>query len=258
MLNLATQDLTELQNLPKHLSKLEREKRNWYTAKGSSFHKVGDYSPWTIVNRIIKAYVDKPFNDAFSYYCTKVPKYQQYRFLERFENKFSRWYDDYEIDDDGIIRKVKKDTPKLLHRFYSEDYESAWKNRITGHIISEDDYNRLRNGYYWWMYRKHTPKVNLAEYDLVTIKGWVKEFSNTGDPEFRRLHSERKKRRGKIDRLDKKEKEKITYSFLTKAERARKKLMEDNELVRDNHGFDETAFIDKHYHGQKRKWKKST
>lgn len=171
MNNLITQNLEKLQDLPKQLSKLERNNKNRYSYKRSPIHRVGDYYPWTLVDRIAEAYVNKPFDDAFSYYCTKVPKYQQYKFLELFEETHRRWYDDYKVDEEGIIRKIIRDTPKQVHHFYSDDYESAWKDRITGHIISRGDYEFLERGYVWWMYRKRTPKVDLSRYDLVTIKG---------------------------------------------------------------------------------------
>lgn len=253
MLNLITQDLEKLQELPKHLSKLGRNNRNWYSCRRSLVHKVGDYYPWTIVTRIIEAYVGKPFNDAFSYYCTKVPKYQQYKFLEQFENNQRRWYDDYKVDDDGIIRKVQKDKPIIKYIFYSDDYVSGWRHKETEHMLTHEQYRTLEHRWGWW--KRNAKKPDLSQYELVTLQGWKKEFKSPADHEFIRLHAERQKRKAKEARLLRKQQEAISYSFLTKEEKEREKLMKDNELVRDNHGFDETVFIDREYHGQKRKWK---
>lgn len=252
MANLITQDLKKLQDLPHkegiYSSRLSKYRWN---SRHSIVHKVGDYYPWTIVTRIIEAYVDKPFNDAFSYYCTKVPKYQQYKFLEQFEEKYRRWYNDYEVDNDGIIRKVKRDKYVIKYIFYSDDYVSGWKHKTTGHTLTSEEYRRLADNWGWW---RRKPKPDMSQYELVVLQGWKKEFKSPADHEYIRLKTEQQKRKAKADRLLKKEREKRSYSFLTKEEKEKKKLMEDNELVRDNHGFDETAFIDREYHGQKRKW----
>lgn len=257
MANLITQDLEKLQNLPKHLSKLQRSNRSWVSRGSYALHRTGDYYPWTIAIRIIEAYVGKPFDDAFSYFCTKVPKYQQYRFLEEFEHNGRHWYSDYKIDHNGVIRKIKRDRPVIKYVFYSDDHICVWKHITTGHTLSHEDYYRLQHNQGWWRYRDAKKRPDLTQYRLTTLQGWKREFSSPSDPGYMRLHAERQKRKAKADRLLKKQQEAISYSFLTKEEKEKKKLMEDNDLIRDNHGFDETAFIGKEYHGQKRKWNKT-
>ena len=44
-----------------------------------------------IKDRILHHYIGRNFDDAFSYYCKKVPQFYQFLFLEEFENPFSRW-----------------------------------------------------------------------------------------------------------------------------------------------------------------------
>ena len=49
----------------------------------AKYHKIKD--------RILHHYIGKSFDDAFSYYCTKVPAQYQKIFFFLFETPFSRW-----------------------------------------------------------------------------------------------------------------------------------------------------------------------
>ena len=84
--NIPTQDFTdyavssvELEPIP---SKEERNDR-WEYRKSYS-HPVKHMSPWDRIDKLLRKYIGKPFDDAFSYYCKQVPTYQQHIFLEYF------------------------------------------------------------------------------------------------------------------------------------------------------------------------------
>lgn len=74
--------------------------RYWRNDRNSDYHKVNDYSPYVHVKRIIKLYLGKSFDEAFSRYCKLVPKYQQKVFLKEFDGKYPDCY----IDNDGNIQ----------------------------------------------------------------------------------------------------------------------------------------------------------
>ena len=42
---------------------------------------------WVKVKRVIKKYMGKSFDEAFSYFCTLVPKHEQSEFLKEFEKE---------------------------------------------------------------------------------------------------------------------------------------------------------------------------
>lgn len=63
---------------------------------------------WKIKDRILHYYIGKSFDDAFSHYCTLVPKDYQHLFLEAFENPFSRW-SEWDLDDNKNIIHIKRD-----------------------------------------------------------------------------------------------------------------------------------------------------
>jgi len=83
-------------------TKEERSDRGW-RHRHSENHRVNDIWPWDRIDKLLKKYIGKPFDDAFSYYCKQVPKYQQHIFLEYFSPSHYRWRDEYYIDDDGLI-----------------------------------------------------------------------------------------------------------------------------------------------------------
>jgi len=66
----------------------------------AKYHKIKD--------RILHHYIGKSFDDAFSYYCTKVPAQYQKLFLEEFENPFSRW-SEWSLDENKNIVYKKRE-----------------------------------------------------------------------------------------------------------------------------------------------------
>jgi hypothetical protein len=63
---------------------------------------------YKVRDRILHHYIGKSFDDAFSYYCTKVPAQYQKLFLEEFENPFSRW-SEWSLDESKNIVHIKRE-----------------------------------------------------------------------------------------------------------------------------------------------------
>lgn len=98
-----------------------RLERHYYTP---------EHNPYRIATRIVKAYVNKSFNEAFSYYCSKVDKRYQHIFKEEFSEGRYYWrrrWDHFIVDDQGIIRFVKAKRPKVVYSV--RDVEHGWPYR---------------------------------------------------------------------------------------------------------------------------------
>ena len=67
----------------------------------AKYHKIKD--------RILHHYIGKSFDDAFSYYCTKVPAQYQKIFLKAFETPFSRW-NEWSLDENKNIVYTKRES----------------------------------------------------------------------------------------------------------------------------------------------------
>ena len=218
------------------------------------YHKVnGDY-PSTWARRVIKKYVGKTYEEAFEYFCTLVPDYQQKWFHQEFVLSRGWWTptDKYELDDNNIIRIVEKETKKGPFIFESYDYKVGYKNNRDKRIyIPKNKWDRS-----WEMsYIKDHPE----KYTEFVVSGYKKEFESDKDREYIRLMKEKNKLRKLDGKNKKKEKEKVAYSFLTKEESERRANYE-RDLAIDKvkvqkHGFNDESFKGLEYHGQKRKLK---
>ena len=80
---------------------------DWRSYGKSYHHKVRGQWPYDIATRILKHYIGRHFDDAFSYYCTKVPVYQQRLFFDLLADS-RRSYANFILTEEGIIRKRKK------------------------------------------------------------------------------------------------------------------------------------------------------
>lgn len=63
---------------------------------------------YKVKDRVLHHYIGKSFDEAFSYYCTLVPKNYQILFLKEFENPFSRW-NEWSLDESKNIVHIKHD-----------------------------------------------------------------------------------------------------------------------------------------------------
>lgn len=132
---------TDLDQLLIRVPKGERWKK--YNRRGGI--KIDHASPWKFAKRVLKKYVNKNFGDAFSFFCSKVPKHMQYVFLDEFQNYENMGWrgtlsNYYIIDKNNIIRCVKDfNKYKGPYKFVSIDaeYENVYTNRINGRIWKE-------------------------------------------------------------------------------------------------------------------------
>jgi len=246
MHNLIKKDLENLDILSReqHSRKYHDD---WYGKGGSDWHFVNGYGPNTIADRVIKKFEGKTFDEAFAYYCTLVPKYQQKFFMQQFDKKSVYWRTCYMLKD-GIIKKVPR-SAKKTYAFYSDDYKIGYKHKVSGKIISANEYNE--GGYQrWWR------KFNKLDYEKVVISGWFKNFESSKDPRFIKLMREQEMRKKVAKRKLLLANKNRCYIFLTKDELQKKFDAMESIIIRDKHGFDKTTFMGIEYHGQKRKWKK--
>ena len=153
-----------------------------------------DYD-WFKAKNILRKYLGKSFDEAFSYYCTLVPFHEQETFLWYFGRgryTYRSYYYDYIVDDEGNIQRNPKSTKfkKSVYVFVSFDYKYGYKHKVTGEIVDPSSYG-FKCGFS--SYYKNTD-----EYEKVTLKGIYKRF-DTITPEFKRLKREdiRRKRRFK-------------------------------------------------------------
>lgn len=236
------------QNLPFRCSmRISGGDNSWdrYWGRNSANHKVGDYFPWKIVERVCKKFKGKNFNDAFAHFCTLVPKYQQCIFIEEFEfnSYYYRrtgwgWY----IDDNGNIQyKGPKRDKTVLFRSY--DFE---KEDIYAPVPRNEHHLRKKRD--WW----GNPNGEYLGYKVT--KGFERRFSSTNDPTYRRLSAEYRDRKRKDDRARKKYMREKVFIFKTEEELWEEMERFNNSINIERHGFDEeTSFRGPEYHGQKRK-----
>lgn len=243
-------DIDKLDYLPKKESRKEYLTRKhgtmWNLQKfDHSWHRSdkNDYA-WVKAERIIKKYIGKQYDKAFSEYCQLVEQYEYYRFENYFEKTpGSLWEPEYIIDVQGRIQKNKKYYKNLKKEktgvwFYSYDYEKGYMNKITGEIV--DKYNSF-------------VRFFPEKFEEVIISGFKKWFDSDKDPEYIRLYKENEKQKKLNRKKLRKEQSEKAYSFLTEDEIKRKKSDENDKYKRQAHGFDETSFKGEGYHGQQRK-----
>lgn len=253
MHNLIKKDLEKLDILPReqHSRKYHDD---WYGRGGSDWHYVEDYGPNTIANRVLKKFENKTFDEAFAYYCTLVPKYQQKFFAQQIETEYNRYWRNCYILENGIIKKMSpKD--KKIYTFYSDDYTYCYRHKVTGREITKETYwsERMPKD----PHRCYSNYVDVVkkDFEIKVLTGWSKSFESKEDPRYLRLLREQQKRKKiKENNAWKALKQKV-YCFMTKDELEKKKLAKTDELTRDRHGFDKTTFKGIEYHGQKRKRK---
>lgn len=229
-------DIEKYENLPQREGRRDLLAGEWGSRRSAN-HKVNGVFPYKIINRVIKAYINKPFDKAFSYYCSLVPIYQQHLFIEEFQPKRWRNNNEYYLDSAGTIKKRKVYKDKSV-TFYSIDYEYRYEYFRNGKQLRE------------WEFPKSTD-----ERVCVVIGGYKKTFSSKKDPEFIKLTAEKMQQLKKIKRERDKQWASKEFVFLTQEEQ---KIINDREIdiiKRDSHCFNEDSFKGIEYHGQKHKRK---
>lgn len=148
-----------------------------------SWHKIGHYYPYKIVERICESHIGKPFDKAFSKYCKLVPIYQQHYFLQEFTPKYFHWRNDYFVDENGLIQYTRnKNQYKGPYTFYSADYKTEERHIVTGKLKPEER---------WWSRKKY--KVDDSLYEKVVVSGFSETFDSKNDRKYKRLTSEKRK-----------------------------------------------------------------
>jgi hypothetical protein len=199
---------------------LRQRRRTW--------HKVGDYNPWTIAERVIENNIGKPFDEAFSYYCKLVPVYQQNVFLEEF-NLGRQYYRhlDYRIDEEGLIqRKRDRNKYKGPYTFYSRDYRVEERHIETGKLKPEDR---------WWS-KKY--KVDDSMYVKVVASGFSETFDSKKDRRYKRLTAEKYKEYLRNCKARKKRPDINEHDFRRILKEKELKEREENLIKILSHGFD--------------------
>ena len=122
----------DTQSLSPRLYNKEREIDSWHY-KAHESHTTDGVSPRERAERVIKKFMGKSFNNAFSYYCSLVPKYQQKYFLEQFEKR-RVWYEPkYTTNSQGVIKDNRRARSKQQIYFTSDDYATEYRHKLTGH-----------------------------------------------------------------------------------------------------------------------------
>lgn len=197
--------------------------RRWYR-KRASYHKIGDYNPWTVVNRMIENNIGKPFSVVFSNYCHLAPWYQQRFFLEEFDT-FRYGYNDYYIDDKGLIQTNNTNYYKGPYTFYSEDYREEERHILTG---------KTKPKYGWW--EKGNNKDHL--YKSVIVSGFSKTFESKNNPLFKRLTAEKLKTNKQRIKKQRKQPSISEQDFRRILQERQLKEREENLIKILKHGFD--------------------
>lgn len=212
-------DITQLENLPKRESRKEYLTKKygdlWNLKKfDHPWHRSDKNDmPWVIADRVIKKFLGKSFDKAFSYYCKLVPKHEQSEFLRDFKPGY-RWEAKYILDKqkriqlnpDRYIRK-KKD----IH-LKSFDYKEGYYDTVTGKTISQND---MLYGKHLW--NNHSDQLN-SRFIYCVISGYNLSFKSKKDPLYKRLSNENKKAERTNKKLLKKERKNKKYCFLTDEE----------------------------------------
>jgi hypothetical protein len=218
------------------LPKEEITRKRWddYHHSQSDCHRVDGIYPWTRIIRIAEKYIGKSADEAFSIYCSQVPKYQQHFFWESVavskEALNAGWHlHPFYVDSDGNLQKVIRFWKSYRNRkpiYYSDDYRTELRHKVTGKKKPE----------FFWLYKEE-------DFIPVIVSGYAIEFDSKKDKTYKRLMSEQRKRKALRRLADKKAKEEKEYSFISKTEQRKKKEKEIDKIKIVAKGFDpETSF----------------
>lgn len=260
-------DVLPINTLYYRLQTKHKRERRW-RGRGP-MHTVDGVWPYEIARRIIKKYIGKQWDKAYSEYCSKVPWYQKNVFKEEFRDKNYRYSTSYIVDKNGCIQYSRMDKRKKDLCIKSDDFKIELRHRWTGHkkddflpVYKQEPYisrfktfkmSGMRNSrllYYEYgaipgrmkpLYERYRSKE--SEFEAVIVSGWIKYFKNKKDPEFKRLIAEKRKQRlinTKKQQILLQEK---AYDMMTKREAELKKEKAANDVKILAHGFDlETSF----------------
>lgn len=170
---------------------LKKFDHSWYRSESSDL-------PDVKARRVIKKFLGKSFDKAFSYFCTLVKIHEQKEFLRLFNDRY--WYiAEYIIDNQKRIQlnPNNQKRKKKSVTFTSIDFEVGYYNIISKEIT------------------KSFPYYNRDNYIRVILSGYEKTFKSKKDPEYKRLMAEKAKTEKRNLKLVKEQNAKVAELFLS-------------------------------------------
>lgn len=157
---------------------------------------------WVKAKRVIKKYMGKSVDEAFSYYCTLVASHEQKEFFRDFVNTLDQT-NEYIIDDKRNIqinpnRWRNKKNPVVFRSF---DYKLGYYDIIEKEFV--------RDASRYWQY------LDSGRYIRTVVTGFERTFESKKDPEYQRLQAEKVTAEKRNARLLKQSKKQKNYCFLT-------------------------------------------
>lgn len=140
-------------------------------SKKSCYHRIGDYYPYTIIDRVCEKFLNQSFDDAFSYYCKFVPKYQQKWFLDRIKDRLNYnhnyYLNPYTVVDNKIQKTnstYKKPTKKKQPKkdYYEKLTQQRKKEKLWKQSAKEKAYSFLSD--------KEINEKKSKQQDLIKIE----------------------------------------------------------------------------------------
>ncbi len=238
------EEFFEYQNLP-FRGKIREEMDGWY---GRSI--TGSKCPYAIASNVIKKFLNKSFDNAFSYYCQKVSKRFQkvfYQYIDVIKDSpYNFWrLKDYYVDDFKNIqrypriKKPRRDSTSwwganMRPIYYYEGLEQ-WTE------IVDLCYNKPARGFGRRLAAEQV-KVEILTYDRRFEEG-SKDHASAWAAELQARHLNHK-----VYLREQKEK---VYDLLTYKRKKKADALDD--AIRDRHGFNKDSFKGSEYHGGQRK-----
>lgn len=259
--------IERLDNLPSR--QMGRDPDSWGRRR-SDYHRVGDYYPHTIAERILHHNIGKSFDEAFGYFCRICPKYQQRIFLDLFEPSYKGRHTEWSTNVEGniVYNPYQWRSRKRLPTIKSSNFNTELRHKITGH--SQDKFERIYekieqvheygaighrqtrtytvNGkllhYEYGADRFHMRPIECRytaiddDFETVIISGWIRYFESKNDPEFIRYKSEQQKHKRRSQKAHKRLMKEMEYNFLSQSEIQMKKDKALDRIKIVSHGFD--------------------
>lgn len=229
--------------------------------------------PWKYSKYIIKKYIGKPYDDAYSEFCKNVKWWQKDYFKDNFKERY--WgglgskYSEFIVDENGLIqyniKYFKYNNYRGPYSVKSHDYETELVHKFTGHkksvfkpIYEQIPYSYKYRGAFnkiyenkgikngkllYYLYGERLPshrkyKAQDDDFEVIITKGWIKYFDSKQDPEYKRLKSEEAKYKSKTNKQRRKEALQVAYNFISKDEIQKAKEKQENFYKILAHGFD--------------------
>jgi hypothetical protein len=169
MKNLAVLNVNDIEVLP-----LKESRKQYLTEKYGNMYSLSKFdngtssvkSPWVfnynLAKRIIKKYINKPFDDAYSEYCKKAKLESKELFHDFFKPGNSYVYNrlGYYIDDNGFIQNVKKIEKEIIYKVYSWNYRGEY---VLNYETRKREYKVISGQVFEFKHKNHLYYKKLYE-----------------------------------------------------------------------------------------------